>query len=149
MNKLRESEHRRRSEDHRSAGDRRYPADDEWAAVAWFYSAYHLIRATFLRDPIWDDLAALKAINQGLIPDDRFTERHKGRRRPGSQEWGVNDLVLMLYRPVASDYNTLHQGSLSVRYGTGLPHGSLPQYRDALGRLRGQSGRLYAPLSAT
>src|SRR4051812_9416111 len=75
---LREDEHLKRAERHKKIGDLLAGAGDEWAAVPWFYSAYHLVKAALLVDPIFDDLRALSAISVDLIPQDRFTNRHNG-----------------------------------------------------------------------
>lgn len=103
-----------------------------------------------LVDPIWQDLKSLKAIHQDLVPDDRFIGRHKGRRRVGGpKEWGVNDLVLMLYRPAAGHYDRLHLASVDVRYSTGLPTGALNPVRASLDALLAMdtAGALQAPIN--
>lgn len=148
---LREDEHRARAERHQVVGDALAAAGDEWAAVMWFYSAYHLIKAALLCDPIWFDLRSLTTLNVELTPGERFTGRHKGRRRIGSnqpREWGINDLVLVLYRPAAGFYERLHQASIDVRYGAGLPAGALPDLDVALKRLfeMDSKSKLRAPL---
>jgi len=122
---------------HQVVGNALGDAGDEWAAVVWFYSAYHLIKGALLRDPIWSDLGALANISLELMPEDRFTSRHRGRRRANGapREWGVNELVLKLYRKAAKPYDLLHQASISVRYGAGLPDGALPELREALEQL--------------
>jgi len=124
---------------------------DEWAVVPWFYSAYHLMKAVLLRDPIWGDLAALHAISVDLTPDDRFCDRHKGRRQriPGvAPEFGINDLVLKLYRPAAGPYDRLHAASNLVRYSTGLSDGALIPLRADLETIMEMDsrGELEAPL---
>lgn len=148
MTRLREQDHVARAERHRKIGDLLADAGDEWAAVPLFYSGYHYVKAALLCDPIWGDLQSLVAISPELMPQDRYTERHKGRRRPtSSPEWGINDLVLKLYRSSAGGYDRLHQGSISVRYGMGLPEGALPQLRACLDDLQSkfESGELVAP----
>jgi hypothetical protein len=125
---LREDQHRQRAQRHQVVGDALGAAPDEWAAVAWFYSAYHLIKAALLRDPIWDNASALCRIHVDLVSQDKFTSRHKGRRsrvEGTTVEWGVNDLVQKLYRPAFGPYSRLHSASNTVRYGTGLPDGAL------------------------
>ncbi len=112
---------------------------------------YHLIKAALLRDPVWSDLRSLTAINVDLTPEQRFTDRHRGRRRIGSnqpREWGINDLVFVLYRPAARFYERLHQASIDVRYGTGLPAGALPDLDTALKALFEMDSRneIEAPL---
>jgi len=120
---LRELEHERRAARHRTVGTALIDAGDEWGAVPLFYCAYHLLKAAMLVDPIWHAPGDLHKLHTDLIADDRFTDRHKGRRRPGGgpKEWGINDLVMLLYRPMVRDYEVLHQASVTVRYGAGLP----------------------------
>lgn len=124
--------HLERAARHRKVGDALFEAEDEWAAVCYFYSAYHLIQHAFLTDPIFDDALGLQAIHPTLVPDHRFTSSHKGRQRPGQvREWGVNELVHALYRPVIGKYDLLHQASIHVRYHAGL-HVPLGRIRPAL-----------------
>lgn len=112
---------------HQKVGAALGEAGDEWAAVCWFYSAYHLIKATMLVDPLWNNPAAFHALHPDLNPDDRFVDRHRGRRRVGGPtEWGVNELVALLYPKAAAPYERLHQASIKVRYSTGLPSAALP-----------------------
>lgn len=147
---LREDEHLRRAERHRTIGDLLAGAGDEWAAVPLFYSGYHLVKAALLVDPIWTDLRQLGALHVDLAPDDRFTDRHKGRKRPTGQarEWGLNELVLKLYRPIAGSYDRLHQASITVRYGAGLPAGAVGPLGEAVEHIRSshEDGSLTAPL---
>lgn len=113
--------HLERAARHRKVGDALCSAGDEWAAVCYFYSAYHLVQHALLSDPVFDNPTALTAIQPLLTPDHRYTHAHKGRQRSGHvREFGVNELVLQLYRPIASKYNQLHQASIHVRYESGL-----------------------------
>lgn len=96
-------------------------AGDEWGAVCLFYAAYHAVKAALLEDTVFDTIDACQAVNRDLLPQDRDTTRHNGRRRTSSgREWGINELVLLLYRPAAGTYEKLHQASIDVRYGDGL-----------------------------
>lgn len=92
---------------------------EEWAAVCYFYSAYHLARHALLTDPVWHQQTALRAINPALSRDDRNTKRHQGRRGV-AKEWGINELVLLLYPSVVGEYEKLHRMSNAVRYEGGL-----------------------------
>lgn len=122
---LRIDEHVARAERHAEVGHAlRSAANDEWAAVPFFYAGYHLMRAALLEDPIFDEVALLVAKSPKLTMEDRLAEHHRARRNSG-QGLGVNDLVLLLYRPYAGSYERLHQASISVRYGAGLPDGAL------------------------
>lgn len=133
---LREDEHRLRSQRHQLIGDLLADAGDEWGAVPMFYSAYHCVKGALLRDPIFDHQEALTKIHRDLYPEDRHVNRHHGRRRQGQQaDWGVNELVGRLYSRAAGDYERLHQGSIQVRYGTGLPSGALPALRICLANI--------------
>lgn len=94
---------------------------DEWAAVPYFYAAYHIVRCALIEDPIFDDIDRLHATHLDLIPPDRHTGRHKGRKNSSAgREWGVNELVALLYPRIVSEYERLHQASIAVRYGSGL-----------------------------
>lgn len=93
-------------------------ASEPWSTVAYFYSAYHAMKAAFLSDPVFNDLSKLKSIDQNLMPDDKYSQKHKIRR--GQPGFGVNDLVQLLYPSKVADYERLHQSSLGIRYGQGV-----------------------------
>lgn len=112
-------EHLARSEDHYKIGKVLAEAKHEWTAVALFYSAYHLVRHGLRTDPIFDDDQALLRIHPELEQHHRDITRHHGRYRPVGREWGMIELTLLLYRPVAGKYDKLHQLSNEVRYGRG------------------------------
>lgn len=95
-------------------------SEDEWAAVCWFYAAYHLVRASLQRDPRFDDPGQLAQMSARLCMDDRYAQRHKGRRGGANVELGINDIVRLAYRDVRSPYERLHQASIDVRYESGL-----------------------------
>lgn len=114
--------------------------ENDWAAVCFFYAAYHVVRAALVSDPIFDDPGSLSKIRVGLAPQDRHTERHKGRKNTANgREWGVNELVLILYRPFAGAYDRLHQASIDVRYGRGLRAPSTTEIRQCLDKIEGAS----------
>lgn len=139
--------HASRAARHAKVGRALRDVGDEWATVCFFYSAYHLVRCAILRDPIFDDPARLTALNRDLLPDDRYVSRHKGRKNRFEKEWGLNELVLVLYRHVAGPYDLLHQASITVRYGSGLPAGWLDRSSDQLDQIVAahDSGSLVAP----
>ena len=113
--------HASRAARHRKIGDALAAAGDEWAAVCYFYSAYHLVRRALLVDPVFDTLERAQAKHPDLLPEDRSIGRHSGRKRTSAgREWGVNELVLRLYPQIASAYDRLHQASIDVRYQNGL-----------------------------
>lgn len=97
-----------------------HAANDEWAAVCYFYAAYHLVKAAFINDPAFDSLKTLAAIDGRLTMDDRFIERHQGRIQGRTRTLGVNDVVQMLYPSIVVPYRRLHVASIAVRYGEGL-----------------------------
>ncbi len=106
---------------HRKVGDALYDAEDEWAAVCYFYSAYHIVQHALLTDPVFDDPTLVASIHPSLSPDHRHTHAHHGRQRKGQvREWGVNEIVGKLYRGIAGGYNRLHQASVHVRYESGI-----------------------------
>lgn len=95
---------------------------DEWYAVCYFYAAYHTVKAAFIEDPIFSDLAALTAKNRFLTLQDRFSTSHKGYVNPGAggRRMGVNDIVRVLYPEIGAEYERLHMASVEVRYRDGL-----------------------------
>lgn len=125
-------------------------AEDEWAAVPLFYAGYHIMKGALLRDPIWGDIRALHAIHTDLIPDDRFIDRHRGRKRPGGgpREWGINELVQLLYPAAIGHYDRLYQASVLVRYGVGLAAGAVPALVTAIDAIEelDSNGDLEAPI---
>lgn len=114
-------EHRSRARRHEKVGRALVEAGDEWGAVCLFYAAYHDVKAALLEDPVFDSLAACQAASPDLLPEDRNVQRHHGRTHTSNgREWGINELVLKLYRGAAGTYERLHQASISVRYKSGL-----------------------------
>ena len=102
---------------HREASEAlRIAAGHQWAAVCYFYSAYHLGRAALETDWIFKDLGALKDLDDQLIPDDRYATKHQ-MRRGSERSFGVNDLMGILYPKIRSSYLELHGASTGVRYG--------------------------------
>jgi hypothetical protein len=115
------AEHCQRSSHHCAVGDGLSLGEPGWAAVCFFYAAYHLARAALIADPVFSDPTRLSRINVELTPADRSTSRHNGRKKTANgREWGVNDLVGLLYRGFIGDYDRLHQASIDVRYHSGL-----------------------------
>lgn len=113
--------HQERAGHHTAVGDGLAASDEGWAAVCYFYAAYHLVRASLIDDPIFDDPTLLSRVRPDLTPEDRFTSHHHGRKQTmNGRDWGVNELVALLYRSLSRDYERLHQASLDVRYGAGL-----------------------------
>lgn len=114
------AEHLQRADRHQHIGNALMDAGDEWAVVMFFYSAYHVMKAAFLGDPIFDDPTRLSRVSPSLSIQDRYVDRHTGRRKP-EREWGVNDLVGPLYgREAMAQYELLHAASIDVRYYHGL-----------------------------
>jgi len=101
---------------------------DEWAVVCYFYGAYHVARAAFLADPVFDSLAALASKSSRITMQDRYVAFHRGRKNDKERKPGVNDVVRELYTGVSFEYLELHQWSINVRYNEGLePSASLGQ----------------------
>lgn len=115
-------QHLERAEHHRQVGEAlSSAASHPWAAVPYFYSAYHLMKHSLLVDPVFGDLERLRTIHPELTADDRFATVHQARKSPaGPRAFGVNDLVLKLYRGSAGAYDKLHKASCAVRYDNGL-----------------------------
>ncbi len=95
-------------------------SDEEWAAVCYFYSAYHTVKAAFIEDPVFGDLNRLQSFSTDLVPDDRYVTHHRGRLGNGPRKPGVNDIVRMFYPTISKQYVRLHMASIAVRYEGGL-----------------------------
>lgn len=106
------------SDDHLDHGQKIAGVSPEWASVAYFYSAYHSMKAALLDDPIFDDLGELKKLSPHLMTDSKYAHVHKVRN--GQPGFGVNNLVHLLYPGKRQSYEKLHQSSLGVRYGQGV-----------------------------
>lgn len=120
---------------------------DEWAAVCYFYAAYHLVHAAFISDTIFDSVARLSAVDSRFTLADRFATMHRGRRNDRERKPGVNDLVSKLYPQISFEYLELHQWSVNVRYNDGLePSASIDAAQDYYERIRAafDSGSLKA-----
>lgn len=104
----------------KEAAERLADSDEEWAAVCYFYSAYHTMKAAFIEDPVFDDPTRLSTFSPNLIPDDRYVTHHRGRMGTGPRKLGVNDIVQLLYPQIAPRYIRLHMASIAVRYENGL-----------------------------
>lgn len=114
------ADHVERARYHERVGDALREADgDSWAAVCYFYSAFHLARAAITTDPIWDDFAALKEAHQDLMPQDQGVTAHNVRRG-GDRRFGLNDVVRLLYPEIGVTYLHLHGASVGVRYEKGI-----------------------------
>lgn len=104
----------------KEAAERIESVEHEWAAVSYFYSAYHTVKAAFIEDPIFTDLARLQAADPRLIMDDKFVTHHRARLGGGDRKLGVNEIVRILYPTIAARYHRLHMASIAVRYEGGL-----------------------------
>lgn len=110
---------------------------DEWAAVCYFYASYHLMRAAFIADPIFDSVARLNAADSRFTLADRFVAMHRGRKGDKERKPGVNDIVSKLYPTISFEYLELHQWSVNVRYNEGLePSASLDDAKTYYERIR-------------
>lgn len=99
------------------------PVAHPWACVVGFYAAFHSARWALQCDRRFDDEDTLEAIHPHLRPNDRRPAKHKARRGPGPMaDFGVNDLVLLLYPKASKSYELLHQASIEVRYNQGRLH---------------------------
>lgn len=93
--------------------------EDGWTVTAAFYSAFHVMRAATLADPIWEKgPSALTRVNPHLTLDCRNSSHHQGNPKAGRAP-GVRELVRWLYRKHSPKYVLLHAASITVRYGTG------------------------------
>lgn len=76
------------------------PKYRDWAAVALFYGALHLVQSALADEP-------------DLPKDERHPRKHTGR---DSGIRGTNQLVSDLYKPVKKDYWSLFEISRRTRY---------------------------------
>lgn len=115
-------EHAVASERHARAAGALRPLSREWATVAYFYAAYHLVKQAILEDPIWLCPGELATRHPGLRRGSKKVTRHGGQGvgRRGQQKWGVNDLVEVLYPSIHRAYTGIHEASIQVRYRRGL-----------------------------
>lgn len=108
-----------RSEEHGKLATLMFETGQEWAAVCAFYSAYHLVRASLMTDPVFDDLERLRKISPKIFPEDRTVSKHS-KGGLSSASFGVNELVSFLYPAVRARYARLHVASNQVRYERGI-----------------------------
>ncbi|OIH95106.1 hypothetical protein [Curtobacterium sp. MCBA15_001] len=101
-------------------GQSLHDVGDEWAVVCYFYASYHLMRAAFIGDTIFDSVARLSAVDSRFTLADRFVAMHRGRKGDRERKPGVNDIVSKLYPQISFEYLELHQWSVNVRYNEGL-----------------------------
>jgi len=112
--------HLTRSVAHMETGDRLRQLGDEWFAVCYFYSAYHMVKAAMRVDPIFDDIARCAAVHPALSVDSRYAEHHSGGLGQNGRSLGVNEIVFKLYEKIRVPYTRLHSASVAVRYAGGL-----------------------------
>lgn len=124
-----------RAKDHAKLADVMFDAEQEWAAVCGFYSAYHLIRASFLADPVFDDPHRLSKISAKIHPEDRFATKHS-KGGLSSSSYGINEIVSTLYLDIRARYQRLHIASNTVRYGRGLKAIQLPSVQADLAEIK-------------
>lgn len=112
--------HKERAGTHRLTGDDLHALGNEWFAVCYFYSAYHLVKAAMNADPIFDSVTALAKIHASLTMESRYAEHHSGGFGQNGRSLGVNEIVFKLYPKIRVAYNRLHVASCHVRYSRGL-----------------------------
>jgi hypothetical protein len=136
----------RRAVKTKETADALWESGDEWAAVCYFYAAYHAMKAALIEDPVFDSLTDLAKHSPFLLLEDRFATKHNGYFGAGVRRMGVNDIVVSLYPTVAAEYVRLHIASVGVRYGNGLAPITLQSVRNDYDAVIGayQSGELKA-----
>jgi hypothetical protein len=92
-------------------------ADNEWAAVCYFYAAFDAARAALYDDVRLDSDAAARAAHPKLSASSRHVDFHNGHPSRGP---GMNQIVDILYPSVGAKYELLHLKSCEVRYEFGL-----------------------------
>lgn len=110
-----------RAKYHAQLGKTLFQIGNEWAAVTLFYASYHMVKASFVRDPVFDDPQRLFGIDDRLRAEDRFETKHSyGGIGRNAVQLGVNEIVTRLYPRINRDYGLLHLASCDVRYRGGL-----------------------------
>ena len=104
----------------RAAAETLRSADDEWFAACLASSAYHLVKAAMLGDPIFDSPDELRLRDPRLTPESRFITTHQGLRGADGRSLGLTDVVRILYPAIAVEYERLHMASRDIHYGDGL-----------------------------
>lgn len=112
--------HLERAIAHMETGDKLKELDDDWFAVCYFYSAYHMVKAAMHADPIFDDMKRCAAVDARITIESRLAEHHSGGHGKNGRTLGVNELVFKLYKGIRVPYTRLHAASIDVRYGSGL-----------------------------
>ena len=122
-----------------ATGQRLEAVGDPWAAVAYFYSTYRVVRAAMYADERLNSDSAARAVSPKLNAGSRHVDFHNGHPARGP---GVNDIVRLLYPPIGARYELLHTKSVEVRYGAGLTAGTIADTRglaeDIRAYLRGE-----------
>ena len=142
-----EETHRERATAHLHSAKHLDEVGDEWFAVCYFYSAYHMVKAAMHADPIFDDMQRCAAVDASLSIGSRFAEHHSGGKGAGGRSLGVNEIVFKLYKNIRVAYTRLHGASISVRYGNGLGDVSPVTVRDDFRAIQEEfdGGRIIAP----
>lgn len=112
--------HTERAVVHMETGDKLRAIGDEWFAVCYFYSAYHMVKAAMYADPIFDDMERCAAVHPRLTIASRLAEHHSGGFGTSGRTLGVSEVVFKLYKNIRVPYSRLHDASNQVRYGDGL-----------------------------
>lgn len=135
-----------RAKEHAKLADVLFETKQEWAAVCGFYSAYHLMRAALLSDPIFDDAHRLSEKSDKIRPEDRFVSKHS-KGGLSSTSYGLNEIVSVLYVEFRARYYRLHIASNAVRYGRGLEALRLPELKKDLEQITQafEVGKLVCP----
>jgi hypothetical protein len=97
--------HLARAQHHLDAHDhlRTKSAFPDWAAVALFYSALHLVDAAL-------------AGETALVKDERHPRKHSAPGTPGNNGRGRNQLVAAVFSVISADYRSLFEMSHRTRY---------------------------------
>lgn len=109
--------HTRRVQSHIAAASLLRAAQDEWAAVCYFYAVFHTVRAALLADSRLDSDASARSLHSRLSASSRHVDFHEGHPSRGP---GLNQVVRYVYPAIAAKYVLLHVKSVEVRYEDGL-----------------------------
>ena len=133
------AQHLARSQEHQKAAELLEAGGNEWAVVAYFYSAYRAVRAAMQNDPRLNGDAVARGTDPAFSASTRHVEHHRYHPSRGP---GINDIVKVLYPSVGAKYELLHIASIGVRYESGLQGGTVADVKglvdDVMAELKSQ-----------
>jgi len=95
--------HAARATHHKRVADHLEPTFPDWAAVALFYSAMHLVHSSLADEP-------------GVSKDERHPRKHSAKAGEEHGGRGTNQMVRDLYPEIHEQYRSLCEMSHRTRY---------------------------------